>query len=110
MVLGGLASDWQMPTDTMPLIYGLVYAVLTVALIDLLGVACVVLGLVSIANLIEYAQIVVPGRTASAVDSMAGLAGIVVAALLVWMARSLMQRFDNQETDDAVASSKEANA
>ncbi|MCP3969663.1 MAG: hypothetical protein GY717_04980 [Rhodobacteraceae bacterium] len=92
VMIGAVAADLQVPTDTMPLVYGLVFAGLTVALIDLLGLGSVVLGLVSSANLIEYAQLVVPGRTASAVDFMAGLAGVLVGALLVWAARSLVQR------------------
>ncbi|MDJ0629764.1 MAG: hypothetical protein QNJ44_16010 [Rhodobacter sp.] len=92
IALGALATDMHMPTDTMPLVYGLVFAVLTVALIDLLGVASVVLALVASANLIEYAQLLVPGRSASAIDFIAGLAGVVVAAVLVWTARTLVQR------------------
>lgn len=92
IALGTLATDMQMPTDTMPLVYGLVFAVLTVALIDLLGVASVVLALVASANLIEYAQILVPGRSASAIDFVASLAGVIVAAVLVWTARTLVQR------------------
>lgn len=90
--LGTFATDMHMPADTMPLIYGLVFAVLTVALIDILGVASVVLALVSSANLIEYAQYLVPGRTASAVDFIAGLSGVIIAATLVWVARSLVGR------------------
>ncbi len=90
--LGALATDLHMPSDTLPLVYGLVFAVLTVALIDILGVASVVLALVASANLIEYAQLLVPGRTASAVDFIAGLAGITVAATLVWAARTLVGR------------------
>ncbi|MDJ0826291.1 MAG: hypothetical protein QNJ16_12375 [Rhodobacter sp.] len=92
LALGTLATNMQMPTDTMPLVYGLVFAVLTVALIDILGVASVVLALVASANLIEYAQLLVPGRSASAVDFIASLAGVIIAALLVWVARTLVQR------------------
>lgn len=97
IALGTLATDRHMPADTMPLVYGLVFAVLTVALIDILGVATVVLALVSCANLIEYAQLLVPGRSPSAVDFVASLAGIVVAATLVWMARVLVQRHQGDE-------------
>ncbi|WP_152912528.1 hypothetical protein [Candidatus Rhodobacter oscarellae] len=93
--LGVVATNLEMPTDTMPLVYGLCFAVLTVALIDLLGYVSVIMGLVAIANLIEYAQIVVPGRSASAIDFIAGLAGIIVAALLVWAARTLLSRGDH---------------
>ncbi|MCG6901526.1 MAG: hypothetical protein LJE68_02490 [Rhodobacter sp.] len=95
--LGVVAVDLQMPTDAMPLVYGLVFAVLTFALIDLLGVASVVMALISCANLIEYAQLVVPGRTASAVDFIAGLAGVIVAALLITAARALVQRSAREE-------------
>jgi len=92
--LGVVAANLHMPTDVMPLVYGLAFAVLTVALIDLLGIASVVMGLVAVANLIEYAQIMVPGRQASAVDFAAGLAGIIVAATLVWAARAIVARLD----------------
>ena len=92
IALGVLAADLQMPADTMPLVYGLVFAVLTVALVDILGVASVVMALIASANLIEYAQLLVPGRTASPIDFIASLAGVLVAALLVWMARSLVNR------------------
>ena len=92
VLIGVVAADLQMPTDSMPLVYGLVFAVLTFSLIDLLGVASVVMALISAANLIEYAQLVVPGRTASLVDFIAGLAGVLVAAVLVWAARTLLQR------------------
>ncbi|WP_425050883.1 hypothetical protein [Psychromarinibacter sp. S121] len=92
IALGSFASDMHMPTDTMPLVYGLVFAVLTVALIDILGVASVVLALVSSANLIEYAQMLVPGREPSAVDFIAGLGGVILAATLVCAARSLVER------------------
>lgn len=95
--LGALAADLHVPSDIMPLVYGLVFAVLTVALIDLLGIASVVMALVASANLIEYAQLVIPGRTASAVDFIASLAGVVFAALLVWVARSLVQRVQPDE-------------
>jgi len=97
VLVGAVAADLHMPTDSMPLVYGLVFAGLTVALIDLLGVASVVMALISAANLIEYAQLLVPGRTASAVDFIAGLAGVIVAAVLVWAARSLIQRADPVE-------------
>jgi len=90
--LGALAVDWHIPADSMPLIYGLTFAALTVTLLSILGVATVVLALVSIANLIEYAQLFVPGRSPSAVDFVAGFAGIIVAATLVSMARSLVRR------------------
>ena len=90
--MGILATGLQLPTDTMPLIYGLVFSVLTVALIDILGVASVVMALIACANLIEYAQLVIPGRTASPIDFMASLAGVIIAATLVWMARALVQR------------------
>ena len=99
VALGVLAVNMEMPTDSMPLIYGTAFAVLTVSLIDLLGYACVVMGLIAIANLIEYVQLVVPGRTASPVDFIAGLSGVIVAALLVWSARALVQRIDTDETD-----------
>ena len=98
MALGGLAADWHLPTDTKPLINGMIFAVLTVSLIDFLGVASVVMGLIAIANLIEYAQIVVPGRSASAVDFLSGMAGVVIAAILVWAARSFVQRMDGFST------------
>lgn len=97
VALGVLAANLEMPTDAMPLVYGLAFAVMTVALIDLLGVASVVLGLVAVANLIEYAQILVPGRSASPVDFVAGLAGVVFAAVLVWVARSLMLRVHSED-------------
>ena len=98
--LGILAADLEVPTDTMPLVYGLAFAVMTIALIDLLGVASVVMGLVAIANLIEYAQMVVPGRSASPVDFAAGLAGVIFAAILVWSARSFMQRMEIEDPED----------
>ena len=41
LATGIIAAHWHLPTDTMPLVYGLVFAVLTVSLIDLLGVATV---------------------------------------------------------------------
>jgi len=97
MMIGSVAADQHMPTDTMPLVYGLVFAGLTVALIDLLGVGVVVLGLISGANLIEYAQYLVPGRTASVVDFIAGGAGVIVATILVWAARHLVQRAHLQD-------------
>ncbi len=93
VALGVVAADLQMPADYVPLVYGLVFAVLTVALIDLLGVASVVMALIASANLIEYAQLVIPGRSASPVDFVAGLAGVVIAAVLVWAARALVHRF-----------------
>ena len=96
--LGVLAANLEMPTDSMPLVYGLAFGVMTISLIDLLGFASVVMGLVAVANLIEYAQLIVPGRTASAVDFVAGLGGIVVAALLVWTARSLVGRIETDDT------------
>ena len=99
VALGVFAADMEMPTDSMPLVYGLAFAVMTVSLIDLLGYASVVMGLVAIANLIEYAQIIVPGRSASAVDFIAGLAGVILAALLVWTARTLVQRVETDETE-----------
>ena len=92
VVLGAFATEQQIPTDTMPLIYGLIFAALTLALVDLLGIASVVMALIAGANLIEYAQLVVPGRTASSVDFIAGMVGVVLAAVLVWMARALVQR------------------
>lgn len=92
VALGVVAADLQMPADYVPLVYGLVFAVLTVALIDLLGVASVVMALIASANLIEYAQMVIPGRNASAVDFIAGLSGVIVAALLVWIAHSVSNR------------------
>ncbi|MEL7114097.1 MAG: hypothetical protein AAGP08_00665 [Pseudomonadota bacterium] len=98
--LGVLAADLKVPTDTMPLVYGLAFAVMTVALIDLLGIASVVMGLVAIANLIEYAQMLVPGRSASPVDFAAGLAGVIFAAILVWSARSFVQRMEIDDPDD----------
>lgn len=99
VALGVVATNLEMPSDTMPLVYGLTFAVLTIALFDLLGPACVVMGLVSVANLIEYAQLMVPGREASAVDFIASLSGVVLAALLVWTARSLLQRAETEETE-----------
>ena len=99
VALGVFAADMEMPTGSMPLVYGLAFAVMTVSLIDLLGYASVVMGLVAIANLIEYAQIIVPGRSASAVDFIAGLAGVILAALLVWTARTLVQRVETDETE-----------
>ena len=90
--LGTLATDMHLPSDIMPLAYGLVFAVLTVALIDILGLASVVMALVASANLIEYAQLVIPGRSASLVDFVASLAGVFLAALLVWVARALVGR------------------
>lgn len=98
--LGVFAADMEMPTDVFPLVYGLAFAVLTFALIDLLGIASVVMGLVAIANLIEYAQLMVPGRTASTIDFIAGLAGIVLAATLVWAARTLLQRLAVEDPPD----------
>lgn len=98
--LGVVAADLKVPTDTMPLVYGLAFAVMTVALIDLLGIASVVMGLVAVANLIEYAQMLVPGRAASPVDFAAGLAGVIFAAVLVWSARSFMQRMDLEDPED----------
>ncbi len=92
LAAGVVAANLQVPTDSMPLIYGLVFAVLTVSLIDLLGVATVVLALISAANLIEYAQIVIPGREASPVDFIAGLGGVIFAAVLVVAARAFVQR------------------
>ncbi len=86
------AERLHLTADTIPLLYGLVFAALTFALVDLLGLASVVLALVSGANLIEYAQIIIPGRSASAVDFMASLAGIIGAALLIWLAHSFAHR------------------
>lgn len=100
VALGVVAADLEMPTDVMPLVYGLAFAVMTVALLDLLGVASVVLGLVAIANLIEYAQLLVPGRSASAVDFVAGFAGIVFAATLVWAARTFLTRINVEDPED----------
>lgn len=100
VALGAIASNLEMPRDTMPLVYGLTFAVLTVTLFDLLGPASVVMGLVAVANLIEYAQLIVPGREASAVDFVASLGGIVFAATLVWAARSLLQRSEIIEDSD----------
>ncbi len=99
IALGTFASVWHIPADSMPLVYGLVFAVLTIALIDILGIATVVLALVSIANLIEYAQMFVPGRTPSAVDFAASLAGVVLAATLVWSARVLVGRYQGDQQD-----------
>jgi len=99
--LGTLSMNLHIPADSMPLLYGLVFAVLTVTLLGILGVATVVLALVSTANLIEYAQILVPGRSPSAVDFAAGLAGILVAATLVTFARSLVAR--NEVADAEVS-------
>ncbi|WP_172297550.1 hypothetical protein [Pseudoruegeria sp. HB172150] len=98
IALGTYAADMHMPADTKPLVYGLVFAVLTFALIDILGVATVVLALVSSANLIEYAQLLIPGRSASPVDFLAGLSGILLAATLVWTARSLVNRGQPEES------------
>lgn len=89
---GLVAAHWHLPTDSMPLVYGLIFAVMTVMLIDLLGVATVVLALISIANLIEYAQFIIPGREPSAIDFVAGLAGVISAAILVVSARAFVQR------------------
>ena len=95
--LGSLATDMHLTSDIMPLAYGLVFAVLTVALIDILGVASVVMALVASANLIEYAQLVIPGRSASLVDFVASLAGVIFAAVLVWIARALVARHHAQQ-------------
>ena len=92
IVMGVVAAGLEIPTDTMPLIYGLLFSVLTVALIDILGLASVVMALVACANLIEYAQLLIPGRSASPIDFLASLAGVILAATLVWMARTLVQR------------------
>ena len=100
VALGVMATDQHLATDMMPLIYGLIFAALTLALIDLLGVAAVVMALIAGANLIEYAQLVVPGRAASPVDFTAGMAGVVLAALLVCTARALLQRIQ-PETENA---------
>ena len=100
VMIGAIAANLHIPVDTMPLVYGLVFAGLTIALIDLLGVAAGVLALVSSANLIEYAQIFVPGRTASAVDFIAGFAGVLVAVILVWAARILVHR--SQREDEVI--------
>lgn len=105
IALGAIAASWQIAADTSPLVYGLVFALLTLSLIDLLGVASVVLALVAAANLIEYAQLLVPGRSASAVDFVAGIAGIAVAATLVWAARILVQRH-TQDPARAVSASR----
>ena len=99
--IGVVAAGLQMPSDVMPLVYGLVFAVLTVALIDILGVASVVMALIASANLIEYAQLVIPGRSASAVDFIATLAGVIFAAVLVWVARTLVHRLRGDADDDA---------
>ncbi len=98
--IGVVAAGLQMPTDVMPLVYGLVFAVLTVALIDILGVASVVMALIASANLIEYAQLVIPGRSASAVDFIASLAGVIFAAVLVWVARTLVHRLRGDPDDN----------
>lgn len=90
--LGAYAVNHSLPMDMMPLVYGLAFATLTVALIDILGVASVIMALIACANLIEYAQLLVPGRNASAVDFIAGLSGVLVAAVLVWTARTLVER------------------
>ncbi len=90
--LGTTASAMHLPADTQPLLYGMVFAALTLALIDIIGIASVVLALVSCAILIEYAQLLVPGRSASTVDFLASLAGIFVAATLHWTARTLVER------------------
>ncbi len=92
IALGIISAGLRVPTDTIPLIYGLVFSVLTIALIDILGIGSVVMALIAGANLIEYAQLVIPGRAASPIDFMASLAGVVIAATLVWMARALVQR------------------
>ena len=97
VTVGDFAANWHVPTDTKPLVYGLAFAVLTVCLIDLLGVASVVLALISVANLIEYAQIIVPGREPSPVDFVAGLAGVILAAILVVSARALVHRVSGQQ-------------
>lgn len=110
VALGVVATDLEIPMDVMPLVYGLAFAVLTVALMDLLGLASVVMGLVAVANLIEYAQILVPGRSASAVDFIAGLSGVIVAATLVWAARSILARVqpdDEAEIPDITTSAAE---
>ena len=92
IALGTFAADMHMPADNMPLVYGLAFAVLTVALVEILGVASVVMALIASANLVEYAQLLVPGRSASAIDFIASLVGVLVAATLVWMARSFVER------------------
>jgi len=103
MALGTFATNWHISADAMPLIYGLVFAVLTLCLVDILGIATVVLALVSIANLIEYAQLLVPGRTPSPVDFAASLAGVLIAAILVWSARALVGRHAEPDTAAAPA-------
>lgn len=92
LALGSVAATWHLSADTPPLVYGLVFALLTVSLLGLLGMATVVLVLVASASLIEYAQILVPGRAPSAIDFAAGIGGILGAALIVWAARALVQR------------------
>ncbi len=86
------AEQLHYSADTVPLLYGLVFAALTIVLIDLMELASVVMALIASANLIEYAQMVIPGRNASAVDFIAGLSGVIVAALLVWIAHSVSNR------------------
>ncbi len=86
------ADHLHLNSDTVPLLYGLVFAALTIVLIDLAGIASVVMALIASANLIEYAQIMIPGRTASAVDFIASLAGVICAAVLIWLAHSLAAR------------------
>ena len=92
IALGIFADKSQLPVDTMPLVYGLVFAALTFFLIDLLGIASVVPALLSGVNLIEYAQLIIPGRSASLIDLIAGLSGVVVTAVLIWVAHSLVRR------------------
>ena len=86
------AEQMHISSDTIPLLYALVFAVLTIALVELLNIASVVLVLTASATLIEYAQILIPGRSASAVDFVASLAGVICAAVLVWLAHSFAAR------------------
>lgn len=92
LLIGSFATGWNLPADATPLLYGLAFAVLTVALYDILGLASVVLALIASANLIEYSQLIIPGRSASMVDYAASLFGVVFAAALVAAAKALAKR------------------
>lgn len=97
--LGVFADQQHIPADTMPLVYGLVFAALTFFLVEVLGLASAVPAVISGINLIEYAQLVIPGRTASLIDCIAGLAGVFLAAVLIWVAHKLVHRTDGEPVE-----------
>lgn len=90
--LGIFADQQRLPADTMPLVYGLVFAALTFFMVEVLGLASAVPAVISGINLIEYAQLVVPGRSASVIDFIAGLSGVFLAAVMIWVAHKLVHR------------------